>query len=239
MKEISLNGKWNLRGRRQGTSDSLLELSAKVPGCVQLDLSDAGILPKDLFFGENIRETEKYEDYEWWYEKSFTAPLEKKNVYLVFKGVDCIAEYYLNGKKFGESDNMFIAHEFRIDDYLIDGENILTVHISSPTVHTHSRDYDIFNIAVSWRETPNNTYIRRAPHSYGWDIMPRAVTSGLWRSVSLEVRDKIRFTQAFFDFSTRAIYDYTDDSSSFNYVTESDWSDFENVEIEISQAKVS
>lgn len=233
MKQISLNGEWALSGKKQGTDKKAISISASVPGCVQLDLSRAGILPKDLFFGENILETEKYEDYEWWYEKSFNAPNEKKNVYLVFRGVDCIAEYFLNGKKIGESNNMFIPFEFRVDEYLLDGENTLTVHISSPEIHTHSRDYDIFNIAVSWRETPVNTYIRRAPHTYGWDIMPRAVTSGIWREVYIEVRDKIRFTQAFFDFSTKAIYDYTDDRSSFNYVTESDWVDFKNVEIEI------
>ena len=163
MKKILLSGDWRLSGKRQGSSDTPITLTAKVPGMVQLDLSREGILPRDLYMGMNIRETEKYEDYEWWYERTFTAPEERKRVFLVFRGVDCIAEYFLNGKRIGESDNMFIAHEFDVSDYLIDGENTLKVHISSPTIHTHSRDYDIFNIAVSWRETPVNTYIRRAP----------------------------------------------------------------------------
>ena len=233
MERILLSGEWKLTGKRQGSNDVPLCLKATVPGCAQLDLSKAGILPRDLFMGENIRETEKYEDYEWWYERKFDCPKEKKRAFLVFRGVDCIAEYYLNGKKFGESDNMFIEHEFDISEYLVDGENTLTVHISSPTVHTHSRDYDIFNIAVSWRETPVNTFIRRAPHTYGWDIMPRAVTSGLWRDVYLELRDKIYFKQAFFNFPPKAVYDYADDASSFCYVTESEWDDFENVEMEI------
>ena len=233
MKRISLNGKWNISGKRQGSSDMPISLIGNVPGCVQLDMSEAGILPKDLFMGENIRETEKYEDYEWWYETKFVAPEERENVYIVFRGVDCLAEYYLNGVKFGESCDMLIPHEFEIGKFLCEGENKITVHISSPTIHTHSRDYDIFNIAVSWRTTPVNTYIRRAPHTYGWDIMPRAVTSGLWREVYIEVRDKIRFTQAFFDFSPRAKYDYTDARPSFCYVTESKFEDFRDVEIEI------
>lgn len=233
MKRISLNGKWSLKGRKEGTENDYINLVATVPGMVQLDMSKAGILPSDLYFGENIKETEKYEDYEWWYERKFVAPEERERVYLVFRGVDTIAEYFINGVKIGESDNMFIAHEFEVGRYLKDGENTLSVHISSPTVHTHSRDYDIFNIAVSWRETPVNTYIRRAPHTYGWDIMPRAVTSGLWRDVLLEVRDKIFFRQSFFYFPHSARYDYADDRPAFCYVTESDWANFRNVEIEI------
>ena len=74
-------------------------------------------------YKNNIRSLEKYESYEWWYERSFSAPEERKNVYLVFEGVDCVAEYFLNGVKLGESENMFIAHEFKIDEFLKDGEN--------------------------------------------------------------------------------------------------------------------
>ena len=104
MKVISLNGIWNLAGRDATlSSGEKIKLSAEVPGCVQLDLAREGYLPSDLYMGENITETEKYEYYEWWYEKRFTAPECKRNVHLVFEGVDCVAEYYLNGKKFGET----------------------------------------------------------------------------------------------------------------------------------------
>ena len=99
MKTISLNGEWQLRGQREEAAEKKpVSLKAVVPGCVQLDLSREGYLPEDLFMGNNILEAEAYEDYEWWYEKTFTAPEEKNNVYLVFEGVDCIAEYYLNGE---------------------------------------------------------------------------------------------------------------------------------------------
>ena len=36
--------------------------------------------------------------------------------------------------------------------------------------------------------TMEAAYIRKAPHSYGWDIMPRALSAGLWRPVSLNLR---------------------------------------------------
>ncbi len=194
MKTISLNGAWSLKGRRQTSgTENTVAVPAKVPGCVQLDLSRAGYLPADLFFGENILEAEKYEDYEWWYEKSFTLS-EKENVYLVFEGVDCFAKYFLNGVLIGESENMYIAHEFRVDEYLKEGENVLTVHLSSAILKAHSYDYPI-RILHSARI--DGCYLRKPPHSFGWDIMPRAVTAGLWREVRLEVRDRMYFSQLF------------------------------------------
>ena len=38
---------------------------------------------------------------------------------------------FLNGVKIGESNNMFIRHEFKVDNIIKDGENTLTVHIKS------------------------------------------------------------------------------------------------------------
>ena len=197
MKTISLNGVWKLWGQRQeGEGGEKINITANVPEEVTLALSREGYLPKDLFMGMNITETGKFEDYEWWYERTFMAPEERENVYLVFEGVDCVAEYYLNGRLFGESENMLIAHEFCIDDYLVDGENILTVHIKSPSVENHYLNYTISNL-YSWGNSALETGIRRAAHTYGWDIMPRALASGIWRDVKLEVRDKIYFKQLY------------------------------------------
>ena len=138
MNTFSLNGIWQLRGRPQeGDPGRELLLHAVVPGCVQLDLSREGYLPADLYMGENIRQTEAYEDWEWWYERTFTAPEQRDNVWLVFEGVDCLAQYYINGQKIGESENMLIPHQFEISRYVQEGENTLTVHLSSPVIAAH------------------------------------------------------------------------------------------------------
>ena len=55
MKTITLNGEWRLSGKPQESEDQPLVLKAEVPGCVQLDLSREGYLPKDLYLGENIK----------------------------------------------------------------------------------------------------------------------------------------------------------------------------------------
>ena len=223
MNTISLNGIWNLKGRPEGSSeDKFISLSGEVPGCVQLDLSRESFLPSDLFMGENITEAEKYDKYEWWYEKSFTAPKNKKNVFIVFEGVDCLAEYFLNGVKFGDSENALIAHEFRIDELLKDGENILTVHIKSAILLADKEDYPI---RLLYSQHADGCYLRKPPHSFGWDIMPRLVGAGLWREVRIEERDEIYFSQLYIQAGVN--------QKTIFYSLASDSSDMDGVEIEI------
>ncbi len=225
MERISLNGIWRLTGREQGDESARkISVDAHVPGNVQLDLAAGGYLPSDLFYGENIRETEKFEGYEWWYEREFEFTSDAKNVYLVFKGVDTLAEYYLNGIKIAESDNMFIAHEFKADGLLKKGTNKLTVHLSSVTRFENDRDYDIVNVVANWN-SPTTTSVRNAPHCYGWDIMPRAVNSGIWRDVYIEIRDEAYFSQTYFT--------YREGQITFSYVLECDYADLRSLEIEI------
>ncbi len=185
-----------LRGKNQETATEEIKIPASVPGCVAFDLSDAGYLPQDLFMGMNITKTEDYESYEWWYERTFIAPEERSRVYLVFEGVDTLADYYLNGKLIGNSKNMLTAHEFDISNYLIDGENTLSVHIASTAIAEHEAKTDVYSILTSHHA--NEIAVRRAPHTYGWDIMPRMILPSIWRDVKIEIRDKVFFNQLFF-----------------------------------------
>ena len=64
METISLNGAWQVWGGSEtDASLTVPRLTAEVPGCALLDLSRHGYLPEDLYFGKNILETEKYEEY--------------------------------------------------------------------------------------------------------------------------------------------------------------------------------
>lgn len=230
MKTISLNGIWQLSGKPQEEDTERITLSAEVPGCVQLDLSREGYLPEDLFKGTNLRQSEKYEDWEWWYSRTFEAPKERENVFLVFEGVDCLAEYFLNGQKIGSSENALIAHEFEIGKYLIDGENTLEIHLSSAVIANHYRDYELM-----YQKSNHNPAVeaglRRAPHTYGWDIMPRAMQVGLWREVKIEVRDVVRFKQYYF--RTCPNTNYFDLDFEMIFELECKWKDFKNLEIEV------
>jgi beta-mannosidase len=213
MRRLSLNGPWDLVTFRQRESpirapedlDGYRErvLPASVPGNVALDLARAGELPSDLFFGDNIHQLRPYELHEWWYQRAFTVPAgdEGRCVELVFHGVDCFATVWLDGEELGQTANALLEHRFDVSDRLRPGEtHTLTVRLRSPLLEALRYPYD--PSLATWNAEIARLWVRKPAHSYGWDIMPRALSEGLWRSVALvihddhEIRDLTCFTQA-------------------------------------------
>ena len=81
---------------------------------------------------------------------------------------------------------MLIEHRFDITGLLKkEGPNTIFVRIN-PAV-TEGRKY--LNGVVGTRSdfSPESVNIRKAPHMFGWDIMPRLVSAGLWREVRLDI----------------------------------------------------
>lgn len=202
-----LDGVWNLYYAEQGTSkverpsdlpeSGIPHVKATVPGNVELDLSKAGVLPEDLFYGLNILEAEKYETYEWWYTTTFNAD-KLDNLMLHFEAVDCFADYYVNDTLVFQSDNMFIPHEFDISKVAKVGENTLCVHIRSALIEATNTPTELYEMAATpWRKEIPSVHARKAPHSYGWDIMPRAISAGIWRSVYVYNKPEIDFEQLY------------------------------------------
>ncbi|MCX7045308.1 MAG: glycoside hydrolase family 2, partial [Candidatus Sumerlaeota bacterium] len=160
-----------------------------------------------------VYDLRKYETYQWWYAKTFSTPAmgEGERIELVFDGLDCIAEIWLNGKKIGAADNMFIQHRFDITDGLrgrISGKdskdnrdrkdvndrakqsdsevsNELYVRIFSPILE--GRKYTRESLGTRSDAAPEAVNIRKAAHQYGWDILPRIVSGGIWRDAKIEV----------------------------------------------------
>lgn len=209
--KYSLNGQWTLYfGEQKEQKEAeltelrkaeLRKIPATVPGNVELDLMEHDYLPKDIYMGENILEVQKYEGYEWWYERTFQAPadLKERKVILSFEGVDTLAEYWLNGEKIGASDNMFIPVEFDVTGKLKAGEeNCLQVHLYSVMKEVYSRECPMYSLMNGWNQNFDSVGIRKAAHCFGWDIMPRAMTSGLWRDVSLVVSESVEIGQLFY-----------------------------------------
>ncbi|UVI27736.1 glycoside hydrolase family 2 protein [Paenibacillus spongiae] len=205
---IGLDGQWTLYYFPQGDhqiSDpehlktlSLQSVAGKVPGNVELDLVEAGLLP-DPYVGENIYELRQYETYEWWYERELQVdePIGSRRVELVFHGVDCMATYWLDNERIGQSDNMLIEHRFDVSGRIKQGQkHKLTVRIQSAVIEAMSKRYDPSSRAM--QTNYEQLWIRKAPHMYGWDIMPRAVSAGIWRSVEIAVHEANEICDLFF-----------------------------------------
>lgn len=209
MKKIDLNGEYRLYcydyRKTPDTPDCLEEaaIPAIVPGNVELDFASVGKLP-NVFVAQNGRAAQDLEWKDFWYVREFDMPEVPKNeLWLHFEGVDTIAEYFLNGIKIGESNNMLIGHDFNVTDVVRQGENTLAIHIYSAMAY--AKEFEIRPYNVAFPGCYESLHIRKTAMNYGWDISPRLLSAGIWKDVWLEVRDEARFKDVYL--TTASVYE--------------------------------
>ena len=81
-----------------------------------------------------------------WYRKVFSltshlSPLTSKKIFIEFEGVRQGADFYLNGKHLGFSENGVMACGFDLTPYMKEGENVLAVRCDNSWTY-RSRQYD-------------------------------------------------------------------------------------------------
>lgn len=203
---VSLDGIWTLDYWEQKRDPVLSPdgmkgveyetIKATVPGNVELDLMAAGLV-ENPELGSNVYLLRPYEGYQWRYSRHFTSPDRsvEDEVFLRFGGIDCYAEIFLNGKHVGSASNMLIEHEYDVTTLVAEPgkDNLLEVYIRSSVIEGRKNILPIISYNFAQVES---VYSRRAPHTYGWDIMPRLVSAGLWRGVSLEVKPPVHIVDA-------------------------------------------
>ncbi len=196
---VSLDGKWKLDFWKQGRTPVLgpedltargitpSTIEATVPGNVELDLLATGLI-ENPEIGSNIYKLRPWEGFQWRYSRSFTTPAHAADdcLELDFEGIDCYAEVWLNGRHLGSADNMLIPWKFDVSEALEPAgcANILEVYIRSTVLEARKEIPPVFSYNWGRTEAP---YVRKAAHSFGWDIMPRLVSAGLWRSVRINI----------------------------------------------------
>ncbi len=165
-----------------------LELPARVPGCVHLDLLAAGRLA-DPDVGLNAQNQEWVGRSVWRYATDVAwAPeptgAEPGQVDLVFDGLDTVAEVRLNGELLGRTQNMHRCHRFDVTTQLQPGSNTLDVVFSSV--------FDLVDVVrAEVGELPSPApgpqgYVRKMGANFGTDWVPPLTTAGIWRPVRLE-----------------------------------------------------
>ena len=168
-------------------------IPATVPGNFELDLMRAGLLP-DLYAGENPLLAQGLEDRHLWYFTEFeTADRPGFDTFLCFGGVDTAAVIYADGTLLGETENMLIPYRFPLR--LPAGTHTLAVHILPTALYTEA--FPLPPGAVSLPYNYDQLAVRKAPYMFGWDIMPRIVSGGLWRPVTLESLPEARIEDLF------------------------------------------
>ncbi len=155
-------------------------LPGQVPGNLELDLHAAGEIPEP-FHGMNIAALRKYESAHAWYFRRFdcTVPADTTPV-LVFEGLDCFADICLNGRLIGSSANALVEHVFPAEGLRPTGNELL-VHLRP--VAEEARKFDYPPGSIAQLPSCDSLHVRKPPHAYGWDIMPRATGAGSNRRI--------------------------------------------------------
>jgi beta-mannosidase len=169
---------------------------ATVPGCVHTDLLNNKLI-EDPFYRDNEQKLQWIGKTDWEYQTSFNIPPEmyaRKNLELVFEGLDTYADISLNNEPLLSTDNMFRI--WRVDAKRLAkvGANTLRIRFRSPIIEVlpimAKMNYELPASNDQGEKTSPHT--RKAPYQYGWDWGPRFVTSGIWRPVFLEAWDDAR-----------------------------------------------
>lgn len=235
------------------------KIPAVVPGNFELDLLRAGKI-EDPFFGINPILLQSLENRHLWYVLSFSFDGKADNSFLCFEGIDTFADIFLNGLKIGSSDNMLISHEFAAMGLKAD-ENELLVHLKPTCIEARKFDFDL-DVTTHIEYNAASLGVRKAAHMFGWDIMPRFVSAGLWRSVYIAERKKDYIADIYLNtdmladnkayisgcFNLQLSGDYTRDYSlditgvcednSFNFRLDKLWHNRGNIDFEINAPKL-
>lgn len=188
--KVDLKDNWQFRQAGQG-----IWQKATVPGCVHTDLLAAGKI-EDPFWRDNEKKLQWIGKSDWEYSTSFELNKEslRKNIDLVFEGLDTYADVYLNGKKILTAENMFCTWRLDISNYLLPGENELLIRFTSPVnrILPTMKNIPYQLPASNDQGEKTSPFTRKAPYQFGWDWGPRFVTCGIWRPVYLEIWDEAR-----------------------------------------------
>ena len=169
-------------------------IDASVPGNFELDMMTAGLLP-DLYYADNVLLAQKLENMHLWYAAEFDhRKRDGCDAFLRFEGIDTAAEILLDGVKAGESEDMFLPFVLPLND-TAEGRHSVVVHITPAMIHVRKKH--LAASAYSHDFNDDSVKIRKAPYMYGWDIMPRIVSAGLWKPVNIEYKPKDRIENVF------------------------------------------
>ncbi len=246
MKSINLNGTWKLgictqeiykklsvdpSSIQQAELKEIPIITASVPGNYEIDLEANGLI-ENPFFGRNPLESLDREMDHLFYSKTFTFEPEPQKDYLLrFEGIDTIADIYLNGKWMTRTENMLKEHVLELKGTsLLTGENELFVHITPVSLYARKYDNPLFQNGLKYEMDSLN--IRKSPYMFGWDIFPRMLSGGIWKSVTLMEKPDFSFIQSYL-FTRTLEKDYSNCNLEFFYEVDINDQPYHGFEIEL------
>ena len=161
---------------------------ATVPGTVHTDLLANKLIP-DPFYRDNESKLLWIDKADWEYKTVINIDnrtFAKKEIELVFDGLDTYANVYLNGRLILKADNMFRGWTVNAKPFLKRGANELKIYFSSAQNKVDSIAKSKLPLVLP---DNNRVYVRKAQFQFGWDWGPKFVGCGIWKKIRLVARD--------------------------------------------------
>lgn len=161
-------------------------IPTKVPSEATVALLDAGLID-DPFDGSNEKTQQWIGDVDWRYSLTFTPSADQLACVrqdLVAYGIDTIADIRLNGREVGHTDDYYLTYRFDARPFLHEGENTLTIDISSPVRVSNEREQK--NGFYPHTEHHAFNQIRKPSSQFGWDWGIDIANAGIWRPIGLD-----------------------------------------------------
>lgn len=178
--KTSLGGQWQLHIPHLNQT-----IEGVVPGSVFNDLLNAKLI-LDPFYRTNEYEVREWMRHEYHYIREFNYQKEKKHVDLCCEGIDTLADLYINDKLLAQTNNMHISHRFSLDDYLVEGTNVLRIELKSSIKYIEEKEKACPNRLYQQGDAMRGfIHLRKAHSHFGWDWGPQLPDAGIWRYIGL------------------------------------------------------
>lgn len=191
MKKYDLNGKWSFHEVGRGKW-----FDAEVPGCNYKDLVNLNeiIHPfKDL----NNDKVQWVGERNWEYVKEFNLTSEfliSPRLVLVCKGLDTLADIYINDKLIAKVENAHRSYEFNIKNFVSRLTNKVRIKFRSPIRQIESSQ-DTKSLCTPKEYFPGCTYLRKPSIHFGSQQNPPLPLCGIVGDIYIMSYDEIRFSE--------------------------------------------
>jgi beta-mannosidase len=183
MQTLNLAGEWTLTCLKNKE-----RVKADVPGDIHSALLAAGKIAAP-YWGKAELDVQWVGREDWEYSRVFNVDaslLQAASVCLSCDRLDTIAEVFINGKKAGAGENMFVRHRFEVKPLLRAGKNDIRVRIYSAENAAAAAAKKLpYPIPCSKYpvQSPHRNLVRKAQCHAGWDwgicLMVGGITGGI------------------------------------------------------------
>ena len=190
MDTISLNANWQLIAKKIESNPFIKEnstLDISIPFEVHDVLSKARIIPEP-YYKDNINSISFVAKADWEIKRTFSYKKTASRAMLALGAIDTAAYLTINDREVMRSENEFIHHVVDITEYLIDGEN--TISIFFPSIYGEiKKTEESIPYSIPEKECKGcirgGSLIRKSSMSFGTELSPALPTIGIYSDIAL------------------------------------------------------